>query len=371
MARCLIGCGSNLGDRHAQLGQALELLRFMPGVEVLAVSRYRETRPVGGPPHQSLFLNGACLIETDLGPHDVLEMLTAIENTLHRERLDRWGERTIDLDLLLYDELVLDSPALTVPHPRMTTRRFVLEPAAEIAADLRHPLTGCTLAALLENLSAPHPHIAVIGVPGSGAPEVAVAVADALLARLVHAPVPLPAGRKRPAATDGLAETRWRNLLAAWAQPLEPEAWLDDPHGTVSDFWIGAVGLAAEEELDAAAHDRLRQQCDQAAARTVAPQVAIVLSASAEAIEERIAFRGRQAQPATNVFADLTPAAAAVCDSPADAVGGLLRLQRRLIERLTCPAQRPAGAPKAVVLIEADDLARAAADATAAVEAMV
>jgi hypothetical protein len=253
----------------------------------------------------------------------------------------------------------------------MTTRRFVLEPAAEIAADLRHPLAGCTLAALLENLSAPHPHIAVVGVPGSGAPEVAVAVADALLARLVHAPVPLPAGRKRPAATDGLAETRWRNLLAAWAQPLEPEAWLDDPHGTVSDFWIGAIGLAAEEDLDAAAHDRLRQQCDQAAARTVAPQVAIVLSASAEAIEERIAFRGRQAQPSTNVFADLTPAAAAVCDSPADTVGGLLRLQRRLIERLTCPAQRPAGAPKAVVLIEADDLARAAADATAAVEAMV
>jgi 2-amino-4-hydroxy-6-hydroxymethyldihydropteridine diphosphokinase len=370
MATCLIGCGSNLGNRREQLGQALDLLRFMPGVELLAVSRYRETRPVGGPPDQQLFLNGACLIETDLGPHDVLEMLTAIENTLHRERLDRWGERTIDLDLLLYDELVIESPALTLPHPRMTTRRFVLEPAAEIAADLTHPLVGCSMAALLENLAAAHPHIAVVGVPGSGAPEVAAAVADALLARLVHAPVPLPHG-PRPASTDGLGETRWRNMLTAWSRPLEPEAWLDDPHGTVSDFWLDTLPVAAEDDLDPAAHARLRQACDAAVARTVTPQVAIVLVATAGTLEERIAFRARHLTPHTNVFADLAASAAAVCDSPADTVTGLVRLQERIVQRLTCPTQRPARAPKAVVVIDADDLARAAADAIAAVEAMV
>ena len=74
----------------------------MPGVTLQAVSRYRETTPVGGPPGQGSFLNGACLIETELPPRQVLDMLAAVENTLHRERTERWGQRTIDLDLLLY-----------------------------------------------------------------------------------------------------------------------------------------------------------------------------------------------------------------------------------------------------------------------------
>jgi 2-amino-4-hydroxy-6-hydroxymethyldihydropteridine diphosphokinase len=184
MARCLIGCGSNLGPRREQLDRALELLGFMPGVELVAVSRFHETHPVGGPADQGAYLNGACLIETDLPPQDVLGMLFAVENTLERRRDHRWGERTIDLDLLLYDELVVESPELTLPHPRMATRRFVLEPCAEIAAELRYPLSACTIRDLLDNISVPHPLVAVVGVPGSGASEVAAAVADATLARL-------------------------------------------------------------------------------------------------------------------------------------------------------------------------------------------
>lgn len=181
MARCLIGCGSNLGRRREFLDRSIELIRFMPGVSLLAVSRFRETRPIGGPAGQDAFLNGACLIETDLSPHEVLAMLAAVENTLHRERLERWGPRTIDLDLLLYDDVVLDTETLTLPHPRMPTRRFVLEPCVEIAADLRHPLAGCTLAEMLESISAPQPRVAVVGVPGSGAREVAAAIAETLL----------------------------------------------------------------------------------------------------------------------------------------------------------------------------------------------
>ena len=86
MARCLIGCGSNLGQRREQLDRALELLGFMPGVELVAVSRFHETRPVGGPADQGGYLNGACLIETDLPPRDLLGALFAVENTLHRRR---------------------------------------------------------------------------------------------------------------------------------------------------------------------------------------------------------------------------------------------------------------------------------------------
>ena len=180
MARCLIGCGSNLGRRRDLLDRAMELLGCMPGVSLRAVSHYRETVPVGGPPGQPAFLNAACLIDTDLPPAGVLEILAAVERTLQRERTERWAARTIDLDLLLYDDVVLDTPDLTIPHPRMATRRFVLEPAAEIAGEIAFPPTGCTVRDLLDNISAPHPLVAVIGVPGSGASEIASAVADAV-----------------------------------------------------------------------------------------------------------------------------------------------------------------------------------------------
>ena len=365
MARCLVGCGSNLGNRREQLDRAVELLRFMPGVVVVAASRYRETRPVGGPAGQHPFLNGACLIETDLPPRDLLGALFAVENTLHRRRDDRWGERTIDLDLLLYDEVVIDSPALTLPHPRLTTRRFVLEPAVEIAADLRHPFAACTLRALLDNISHPHPLVSVVGVPGSGAPEVAAAVGDALMARVVHSPTPL----FKPGA--GRDAARWRETLASWTRPLESADWADDPHGTIADFWIGALPTAAAEDLPRDELDLFEAECDRATERTIAPHVAIMLVAGAEMLEERMAFCAREGSRASDVFADLAPAAAAVCESTADSVAHLLRLQDRLVRRLRCPDERRPRTPKAVVLVDAADLTQAVAEATAAVEAMV
>jgi len=172
------------------LDRAIELLRFMPGIALEAVSGFRETRPIGGPPGQESFLNGACLIETDLPPHDVLALLHAVENTLHRERHEWWGPRTLDLDLLLYDDLILDSEPLTLPHPRMLTRRFVLEPCVEIAPDAWHPLAACTLAEILDSISTAEPHVAVVGVPGSGATEVAAAIAETTLACQVTAVAP-------------------------------------------------------------------------------------------------------------------------------------------------------------------------------------
>ena len=379
MARCLIGCGSNQGKRREQLDRAIELLRYMPGVTLLAVSRPRKTRPIGGPPGQSPFLNGACLIETDLGPRDVLGMLTAIENTLHRERGERWAARTIDLDVLLYDDLVIDSPELTVPHPRMSTRRFVLEPCAEIAPAALHPLSGCTVKDLLDNISQPHPHIAVVGVPGAGAPEVAAALADATLARLVHAPSPLPTEAfQRPAGEADRAatpEAAWRRSLDACARPLEAASWPRDPHGTVTDYWLETLRLAAEDVLPAAARDRFHDAFAKTAAATVAPHVVILLLAQPEDLEERIAFRSRQPPPQSDIFADVSPtpargATAAVCNGPEESVRLLMQLQKRLACRLRTPPADPALRPKAVVEIAASDLGQAALDAVAAVEAM-
>jgi 2-amino-4-hydroxy-6-hydroxymethyldihydropteridine diphosphokinase len=146
-----VGIGSNVGDREENLRRAVELLSSEDRIDVAAVSEIRETEPVG-PVEQEPFLNGAVRIETDLSPRELLERLLAVEQELGRVRKERWGPRTIDLDLLLYDDLYVDEPGLTVPHPRLHERRFALEPLADLAPSLEIPGKGpiSTLLAELE-----------------------------------------------------------------------------------------------------------------------------------------------------------------------------------------------------------------------------
>jgi 2-amino-4-hydroxy-6-hydroxymethyldihydropteridine diphosphokinase len=140
--RAYVGLGANLGDREATLERAVELLEQRPGVEVVAVSSFRETDPVGYL-DQPRFLNGAVAIETSLAPADLLDELLAVEQELGRVREGpRYGPRTVDLDLLLVDGLVLDEPGLTVPHPRLHERAFALEPLAELDPALVVPGRG-------------------------------------------------------------------------------------------------------------------------------------------------------------------------------------------------------------------------------------
>jgi len=155
MAIACLGLGSNLGDRRARIDAALAALRADPAVRSVVASDPVETDPVGGPPGQGRFLNAAARIETDLAPHDLLAVLKRIERDLGRaEGGPRWGPRTIDLDLLLYDDLRLETADLVVPHPRFRERRFVLEPLAEVAPDAVDPVTGLTVRALLARLDA-------------------------------------------------------------------------------------------------------------------------------------------------------------------------------------------------------------------------
>ena len=138
MARVHIGLGSNLGDREAALRGALELL----GDDVVAVSSFRETDPIGYL-DQPRFLNAAAAVETALEPRAVLDRLLEVERELGRTRDGpRFGPRTIDLDLLLYGDRVIDEPGLVVPHPRLAERRFALEPLAELDPDLVVPGLG-------------------------------------------------------------------------------------------------------------------------------------------------------------------------------------------------------------------------------------
>ena len=149
--RAFIGLGANLGHREATIARAVEFVSQAEGVDIVAVSSLRETEP-WGPVEQSPYLNGAVEVETDLRPRSIHEVLLGVEHALGRDRSgERWGPRTIDLDLLLYEDVDVDEPGLTVPHPRLHERLFALEPLAELAPDAVVPGLG-TVAELLAAL---------------------------------------------------------------------------------------------------------------------------------------------------------------------------------------------------------------------------
>jgi 2-amino-4-hydroxy-6-hydroxymethyldihydropteridine diphosphokinase len=151
VARAYIALGANLGPREDTLRRALELLAAEPTVEVVQVSAFRETDPVGVV-DQPRFVNAAAALETTLGPRELLDVLLDIEQRLGRVRDGtRWGPRVVDLDLLVYDDGIVEEPGLQVPHPRLHERRFVLEPLAELDPELEIPGLGA-VSALLAHL---------------------------------------------------------------------------------------------------------------------------------------------------------------------------------------------------------------------------
>jgi 2-amino-4-hydroxy-6-hydroxymethyldihydropteridine diphosphokinase len=151
VARALVALGSNLGDRARTIEAACDAICRLPRTCIAARSRLVETDPVGGPP-QGRFLNGAALVETQLGARELLRELLGIERALGRERREPLGPRTIDLDLILYEDQVVHEAGVEVPHPRFRERRFVLEPLAEIAPEAVDPVSKKTVAELLAAL---------------------------------------------------------------------------------------------------------------------------------------------------------------------------------------------------------------------------
>ncbi|TAE56408.1 MAG: 2-amino-4-hydroxy-6-hydroxymethyldihydropteridine diphosphokinase [Nostocales cyanobacterium] len=152
-----IALGSNLGNTQANLETALEILDQTPGVRVETHSSWYQTKAVGPP--QPDYLNGCAILQVTITPQDLLNTLLTIENKLGRVRTERWGARTLDLDLLLYEQLILNQPDLQIPHPRMYERAFVLVPLAEIAGNWREPLQGRLIQNLLQEVDNSDVHL--------------------------------------------------------------------------------------------------------------------------------------------------------------------------------------------------------------------
>ncbi len=167
--RAYLGLGANLGDRLGTLQRAVDLLAEHARIRVLRCSRVYETQPVGGPPVQPDFLNAVIEIETELEPDVLLRVCQGVEGELGREREVRWGPRTMDVDILTYGRRTIDVPSITVPHPRMHERGFVMVPLLELDDD--PPLPGgrrvatMRLSGSFEGVRLFAPPLAVAGLP--------------------------------------------------------------------------------------------------------------------------------------------------------------------------------------------------------------
>lgn len=152
LSQVAIALGSNLGNSQATVEAALELLNCDPNIEVKSRSSWYQTAPVGPP--QPDYINGCAILSVQLAPEALLEILLTVETQLGRVRRERWGPRTLDLDILLFNDLIWESSMLEIPHPRMRERAFVLVPLAEIAPNWIDPVTGKTILQLLADIDA-------------------------------------------------------------------------------------------------------------------------------------------------------------------------------------------------------------------------
>ena len=285
MPRCLIALGANLGDRRATLSEALKRLDATEGLAVVSQSAWLETPPIGGAGEQPPFLNGAAVLETTLEPQSVARRLQQIETELGRRRLVRWDARAIDLDLLLYEDVTLDTPQLVIPHPRMAVRRFVLEPAREIAGDWIHPTFGWTIEQLWRHLTSATPYLAIAGLPGSGKTQLAEALSGQLPVRSI-ADSPPPGGSiSRGGATAGPsagdssspAVAREIEFLVHRQKLLARKSWQQPDRWVASDFWFDQSLAYAAVELDAAGHAAVSKAWRDALSEIVPPKLLVVL----------------------------------------------------------------------------------------------
>ncbi len=276
MACCILGVGANLGDRDLAVRKAVELIGRLPQVTVQATSRWVETEPVGGPPGQPAFINGAVRLETQLTPHELLAATLDIERQFGRHREIRWAPRTVDIDLLLFDDAIIDEPQLVVPHPWMSVRRFVAGPAAEIAPEWIHPAFGWTLQRLWQNLLIEAPWVAMVGIAAAEQAEIARRVAGKTGMQWVSlqaagAELAVPSREPSLKLAESLRQATLRNFAACHG----------GRGGLLDSWWETPLAKLSDEGYDRFVAERRTKGIDE---ETPAAQLKIILDPSPAAL---------------------------------------------------------------------------------------
>ena len=306
----------------------------------------RGRRGPSGPADQPSYLNAAAVIDTSLQAQSLLALLQQIENDAGRLREEKWGPRTLDLDLLLYGELVLSSPTLILPHPRMAWRRFVLEPAAEVAGNMRHPIIGWNISRLLEHLNTALPYVAVAGAIAAGKTHLARLLCEKTSARLIAEPLDEKSLEMFYADPAGNAWTMELEFLDKRAELLA----LDSPdwarrRPAVSDFWFDQSCAFARAWLSESQWPLFFERWRRAREKVVPPKLIVFLDSPAEVLMDRIRRRGRKGERYLNMEQ-------------------LDRIRQSILERASQPGLGP------MLVTSGADVESALDEALAAIQAM-
>jgi len=270
VATCLIGAGSNAGDRRAAIELAIKELREQPATSVIRASRFYHTLPVGGPADQTEFLNAAFLIATALPPETLLQRLQAIEQLAGRTPGPRWGPRTLDLDLLLYEDLQFESAKLSVPHPRMVFRRFVLEAAVNIAPNIVHPVAQMTLQQLLDHLNLAPNYVAIAGASSGERSRLVQRVCSQSDVRPIYSPVEQFDDSSSPALAAQIEFTDRRIQLLQPIRSHPEQVW-------ISDFWLDESLVSLESLLSELDMQAVATAWEQQSKTAVIPKLIVLL----------------------------------------------------------------------------------------------
>ncbi len=294
-----LGLGSNLGNRAVNLRAAINRLAAEAG-QLLAASAFHQTRPVG-PPGQRPYLNACVSLRTELDPQELAAVIARIERSLGRVRTERWGARTIDIDVLLWSDQWVSLPELTVPHPWLPARRFVLEPLAEIAPLKRHPC-GWSIVEQRDRLRRRPLYIALTGPLGVGKTTAAQHFAREVGALFVREEFD-EAELARVYRGDHAAARRVQDWFADSRRKLLARDRLAHVNATViiSDFWFGQSYPYALAELapeEAASH---RQRLESLLPEVYEPTVVVLLDAPPEELARRVRRRGRAAEATVTI----------------------------------------------------------------------
>ncbi len=281
MAICLVGIGSNLGNRAETLQNACRLLEHHPAITALIASRWHTSQPVGGPTGQQPFLNGALRLQTSLEPDELLALLQTIEDRLGRTRQQRWEARTLDLDLLLYDQHITHDARLQLPHPRLAFRRFVLEPAVEVAGELVHPELGWTIAQILDHLNRTPAYLALAGPPGTGKRWLADQLCQTYDGHFLADPASNRSTGQPLEREVEFVRTRAQQLAAHVAQH-------DQETLLVSDYWIDQSHGYAQLEQSFDAATQLEAALDVLKPKLPLPRLIAWLDAPADVLKKHL-----------------------------------------------------------------------------------